>query len=76
MNMNPGSYDAVKAGCTCPVEQNNHGRTDGRSEPHFFVNTTCPVHTIEWGYPWKPSNKKTPKKLRLPLDFWKLWRKE
>ena len=24
MNMNPGSDDAIKAGCTCPVLDNNH----------------------------------------------------
>ncbi len=69
MNMNPGSDDAVKAGCTCPASGNNHGRGTGP----FCRSLGCPIHGNDGKL--GPSKKATKKK-RLPPDFWKLWRKE
>ena len=41
----PGSAEAVKAGCTCPVLDNHHGTgmpyPDG---PRFWITAGCPVH--------------------------------
>ena len=47
--MNPGSPDAVKAGCTCPIMDNDGGRgsgfpKDGSDEPTFWVDSYCPIH--------------------------------
>lgn len=40
---NPGSDEAMKMGCLCPVLDNNHGKhlpwTGG-----WWVNEDCPVH--------------------------------
>lgn len=40
MNLNPGSDDAVKAGCTCAGLGNNHGRGTGP----FWMDLDCPIH--------------------------------
>lgn len=44
-NHNPGSYDAIKAGCTCSVIDNHYGK--GRREDYneYLVNSTCPLHS-------------------------------
>lgn len=44
---NPGSDEAVKQGCTCPVLDNYHGEgiPYGKSKEHcFWVNEGCPLH--------------------------------
>ena len=41
----PGSSEAIKAGCTCPVLDNHHGRgfmLDG--ETCFWYSGDCPLH--------------------------------
>lgn len=40
---NPGSDEAIKQGCSCPVLDNAHGKgmCDGTV---FWVNRTCPIH--------------------------------
>lgn len=42
---NPGSDEAVKAGCTCPVMDNRRGAgipsADG---PVFWLSYDCPLH--------------------------------
>lgn len=42
---NPGSNEAVAAGCVCPVLDNHHGKgmpyPDG---PAFYVNENCKLH--------------------------------
>lgn len=47
-NPNPGSDEAVKKGCTCPVMDNAYGkgtyRVDGR--PVFWINGDCPLHAL------------------------------
>lgn len=43
---NPGSDEAIKQGCKCPVLDNNHGRGiagfDG--DVMFWYNGNCPLH--------------------------------
>jgi hypothetical protein len=44
---NPGSNEALKAGCFCPVSDNNHGRGrfwPGCVKPVFWINNKCPIH--------------------------------
>jgi hypothetical protein len=44
----PGSEEAKKKGCTCPVLDNNNGR--GVSDPktgdgaRYWISATCPIH--------------------------------
>lgn len=47
--MNPGSPEAGRNGCTCPVLDNGHGRgtalpikPDG--SPQFWQSQNCPLH--------------------------------
>lgn len=43
--MNPGSKEAVDAGCLCPVLDNNRGRR--KPWPgDWWVNTDCPLHGL------------------------------
>jgi len=39
---NPGSAAAQKAGCTCAVLDNRHGRGLGRGK--FYISADCPLH--------------------------------
>lgn len=44
---NPGSDDAVAAGCTCPVMDNARGRGAWFSsgpDAVFYQNEQCPLH--------------------------------
>lgn len=47
---NPGSDEAIKAGCKCPVLDNGHGNGCGRKDtdgtPLFWINATCLIHGI------------------------------
>lgn len=46
----PGSDEAVRMGCKCPVRENHNGLgawgggPTGATEPRFWVRETCPVH--------------------------------
>jgi hypothetical protein len=46
--LNPGSDEAIKAGCKCPVLDNNHGRgcgaKDENGDPLFWMNGACKIH--------------------------------
>lgn len=44
---NPGSYEALKMGCTCPAVDNNYGEGAFKLNgvPQFFHNETCPLHS-------------------------------
>ena len=44
--MNPGSDEAIKQGCTCPVLDNAHGRgiMGGGEELGFWITAGCPLH--------------------------------
>ena len=47
---NPGSDEAIKIGCTCPILDNYHGKgayNDENGKPLFWINGDCPVHGIE-----------------------------
>jgi hypothetical protein len=41
---NPGSDEAIKIGCTCPVLDNGHGKGSMYGEGMFWMNKNCPVH--------------------------------
>lgn len=42
---NPGSPDAVRRGCTCPIEDNQHGLgSDPAFGDGFEVAVNCPLH--------------------------------
>jgi len=38
---NPGSDEAIKLGCTCPVMDNWHGE---KNDGLFWYTSDCPVH--------------------------------
>ena len=45
--MNPGSEEAIKAGCICPVMDNRHGKgayVDSNGNAVFWYNLDCPIH--------------------------------
>ena len=45
----PGSDEAIKMGCTCPVMDNNHGTGFFWGNDLCFVyNADCPVHNEEY----------------------------
>jgi hypothetical protein len=41
---NPGSDEAIKQGCTCPVLDNGHGTGYMGQKGIFVFNIDCPVH--------------------------------
>ena len=41
---NPGSDAAVKAGCTCAVMDNNHGKWPPYPPDGWWITGGCPVH--------------------------------
>lgn len=45
---NPGSDEAIEAGCICAVMDNHHGRgfpMDGKTS--FWITQCCPLHAPE-----------------------------
>jgi len=51
--LNPGSREAIKAGCTCPVLDNEYGEgayigLDGK--PLFWIDPDCPLHGMNSDY--------------------------
>lgn len=45
---NPGSSEAIKEGCSCPVLDNAHGRgvyRDSEGDMVYWLNGNCPVHS-------------------------------
>lgn len=44
---NPGSWEALAKGCTCPVIDNHrgHGVPDGKGARLFWYTVGCPVHS-------------------------------
>ena len=57
MKVNPGSDEAIKLGCTCPVMDNAHGRgafiKDG--QVMFWYSQDCPVHNDKTDDPGRAS---------------------
>jgi hypothetical protein len=48
----PGSEEALAAGCTCPVIDNNNGtgelkKRNGKSWITYWVSVDCPLHSHE-----------------------------
>lgn len=47
----PGSVDAIKAGCTCPIYDNKKGEgafvNTVTKEPMFWVSDKCPMHAAK-----------------------------
>ena len=44
---NPGSDEAIKLGCKCPVLDNAHGNGCGlidNGKPLFWINSNCHLH--------------------------------
>ena len=45
---NPGSDQAIKDGCKCPVMDNSYGRgsgyVDDEGNPQFWISADCPLH--------------------------------
>ena len=41
---NPGSMEAVRAGCTCNVVDNDYGRGWYKQPGQFVYNEDCPLH--------------------------------
>ena len=45
---NPGSPEAVKQGCTCPIMDNHNGigmgYIDDEGNPSFYINGNCKLH--------------------------------
>lgn len=46
---NPGSPEATKTGCTCPVIDNHYGA--GRPDGTFWINGLCPLHAVQKSEP-------------------------
>ena len=45
--MNPGSKEAIEAGCKCPQMDNGYGRgwgTDEKGNAIFVISGGCPIH--------------------------------
>ena len=42
---NPGSVEALRLGCRCPVLDNGHGKRPGAWG--WTINLECPVHAHE-----------------------------
>jgi len=43
-SLNPGSVEAVSAGCTCPILDNEHGKGYHMVPGVFVVTMGCPIH--------------------------------
>ena len=44
---NPGSKEAQKQGCKCPVIDNHYGKGfpyPGVKGPAFYISSVCPIH--------------------------------
>jgi hypothetical protein len=68
---NPGSEDALRLGCRCPVMDNNHGKwppfpaDEGRPEG-WWLSMRCPVHGSQREATARPSwLEETPDGLRI-----------
>jgi hypothetical protein len=44
----PGSDEAIRQGCLCPVMDNHHGRgfPIGKYETSFYIVERCPLHGV------------------------------
>ena len=44
---NPGSDEARKLGCRCPVLDNNHGRTPPWPPDGWWIDEKCLIHASQ-----------------------------
>lgn len=44
---NPGTKEAVEAGCKCPVIDNHYGRGYCGVAGEFVYNMDCPIHAMK-----------------------------
>lgn len=44
----PGSLEAVKKGCLCPILDNHHGKGYKGIEGIFIYNGNCPLHAVPY----------------------------
>jgi hypothetical protein len=42
---NPGTKEATRSGCKCPVIDNNYGKGYMGQENVFVYSMDCPIHT-------------------------------
>lgn len=50
---NPGSYEAIKQGCTCPIIDNGHGNLKAAEGRGWWISGDCPLHA----YPADPAGE-------------------
>ena len=49
---NPGTKEAIDAGCICPVLDNNYGKgipiktKDGTIQTGYWMDGACPIHKL------------------------------
>ena len=43
---NPGSPEAVKQGCKCPVIDNRYGKGIRDDRDEYWINGGCPLHGL------------------------------
>jgi hypothetical protein len=49
---NPGTKEAIEAGCICPVLDNNYGKgipiktKDGTIQTGYWMDGACPIHKL------------------------------
>ena len=43
---NPGSKEAIRQGCVCPILDNAHGQGI-KNGTQFWINSECPIHGKE-----------------------------
>lgn len=41
---NPGSQQAIEAGCLCPILDNHYGKGWNKMPDTFVYNCDCPIH--------------------------------
>ncbi len=44
--LNPGSDEAIKAGCKCPILDNHHGKGIRDGGVSFWIVDECPLHGL------------------------------
>ena len=44
--MNPGSQEAVEAGCRCPRIDNHYGKGYHGMSGSYVISERCPIHSL------------------------------
>jgi len=56
-DLRPGSEEARRAGCICPVIDNEHGRGYLGIEGVYVYNLSCPIHGGGEGFEEEPGRR-------------------